>query len=450
MHQTLLILRLYYGTQSDPFKSVPNPYNNRNSRSPVLARTLLGIFGGVLLIAALAVGLFGFLTTPQPRNVAVVAPLEAVPTTAPFLAESSNTEGASEQIADSEFASMPEVVQPLSSPLEPTAQPQSVAMAPAVLPTSTQNQDAQIQPPNAQSTSNSSTTAQQTAQTQALASAQASPNTAVAPSATTTPAAASTVVTTDTQDSQPSPTAGVVATPEATATPTALPTATAEPTATVQPTATPTVAPTATATATPTPSPTATPIPATPTPTPTPSDDTNIGSGSELTEGWLYVDSSEGLFLREEPAGQIKAVMNYGDQVFATGEVRRVEGRLWMRLQIPANGWTALEYLSSTKPVVPTPVPHDPSGEPPSAQDWEELRQCEAGGDYTMVDASGLYHGAYQFLPSTWDGLARRVAPELVGVLPSNASPADQDRMAFALYELQGSSPWPVCGRHLN
>ena len=66
-----------------------------------------------------------------------------------------------------------------------------------------------------------------------------------------------------------------------------------------------------------------------------------------------------------------------------------------------------------------------------------------------MIDPSGLYHGAYQFLPATWDGLARQFYPELVGVLPSTASVADQDKMATKLYELQGASPWPSCGRHL-
>lgn len=53
------------------------------------------------------------------------------------------------------------------------------------------------------------------------------------------------------------------------------------------------------------------------------------------------------------------------------------------------------------------------------------------------------YWGAYQFLQSTWDNTARHAGWNgLVGVRPSSASVAEQDQMAWHLYEWQGSSPW--------
>jgi hypothetical protein len=80
---------------------------------------------------------------------------------------------------------------------------------------------------------------------------------------------------------------------------------------------------------------------------------------------------------------------------------------------------------------------------------WAALRRCESGGDYGAVSASGSYRGAYQFSRSTWNSVAARSHPHLVGVDPAAAAPADQDAMALALYRSSGSSPWPHCGRHL-
>lgn len=86
----------------------------------------------------------------------------------------------------------------------------------------------------------------------------------------------------------------------------------------------------------------------------------------------------------------------------------------------------------------------------PSPSQWEALRQCESNGNYAITNPSGKYRGAYQFDRSTWNSVAERYAPNLVGVDPAAALPADQDGMAFALYTERGASPWPHCGRHLS
>lgn len=65
-----------------------------------------------------------------------------------------------------------------------------------------------------------------------------------------------------------------------------------------------------------------------------------------------------------------------------------------------------------------------------SLGEWlQVLRTCEAGGNYQTNTGNG-YYGAYQFSASTW----RRIAPkagrsDLAGILPHQASPADQDYM---------------------
>jgi hypothetical protein len=85
----------------------------------------------------------------------------------------------------------------------------------------------------------------------------------------------------------------------------------------------------------------------------------------------------------------------------------------------------------------------------PSAAAWAALRECESGGDYSIVSRTGRYRGAYQFSRSTWDSVAADHAPDLVGVDPAAATPAEQDAMARALYADRGAQPWPHCGRHL-
>lgn len=68
-----------------------------------------------------------------------------------------------------------------------------------------------------------------------------------------------------------------------------------------------------------------------------------------------------------------------------------------------------------------------------SLQAWLlALRTCETGGNYTRNSGNG-YYGAYQFLPSTWNNIALKSGrSDLVGILPSTASPADQDAMVIA------------------
>jgi hypothetical protein len=71
------------------------------------------------------------------------------------------------------------------------------------------------------------------------------------------------------------------------------------------------------------------------------------------------------------------------------------------------------------------------------------VRHRESRGNYTVVNPRGPWYGAYQFLASTWNVTARHAGRiDLVGVIPSQASPADQDAMAAHLYQWQGSGPW--------
>lgn len=71
------------------------------------------------------------------------------------------------------------------------------------------------------------------------------------------------------------------------------------------------------------------------------------------------------------------------------------------------------------------------------------IRQRESHGDYTAVNATGTFMGAYQFYQGGWDTFAARIGrQDLVGIPPHTASPADQDAIALAAYNELGSKPW--------
>jgi Transglycosylase-like domain len=69
----------------------------------------------------------------------------------------------------------------------------------------------------------------------------------------------------------------------------------------------------------------------------------------------------------------------------------------------------------------------------------DAIAACESGGDPTAVDASGTYHGKYQFDLQTWASVGGSGDP-------AAASEAEQDYRAELLMSRAGSSPWPVCG----
>jgi hypothetical protein len=69
----------------------------------------------------------------------------------------------------------------------------------------------------------------------------------------------------------------------------------------------------------------------------------------------------------------------------------------------------------------------------------EAIAACESGGNPTTDTGNGFY-GKYQFTLGTWAAVGGSGNP-------AQASEAEQDRRAAALYAQSGSSPWPVCGR---
>ncbi len=84
-------------------------------------------------------------------------------------------------------------------------------------------------------------------------------------------------------------------------------------------------------------------------------------------------------------------------------------------------------------------IPYVPAAAAPAASTGYTIPsgivQCESGGNYSAVNPSSGAGGAYQILPSTWQAYGGQGLPE-------NAPPAEQDRIAAAIYANQGASAW--------
>jgi peptidoglycan hydrolase CwlO-like protein len=113
---------------------------------------------------------------------------------------------------------------------------------------------------------------------------------------------------------------------------------------------------------------------------------------------------------------------------------------------------TAPSTTTTTAPPAPAPPAPEPppaySGTPGVSPHHDDpfltcVRARESGGNYGAVNPSGPYLGAYQFLQATWNVTAAHAGRgDLVGVPANAASPFDQDEMAWALYQWQGTGPW--------
>lgn len=94
---------------------------------------------------------------------------------------------------------------------------------------------------------------------------------------------------------------------------------------------------------------------------------------------------------------------------------------------------------STAAPTTKSPDPNDPNT-------WEQLAQCETGGDWTKVSQprqGQVYYGGLQFSLATWEGLGGKG-------LPSDAPKSEQIAMGKKLQASSGWGAWPGCQRKLG
>lgn len=157
--------------------------------------------------------------------------------------------------------------------------------------------------------------------------------------------------------------------------------------------------------------------------------------------------------LESQQAGALdalKAASRRADAVLASALRNRQDVRQRLATQAAANRAAQSSRSSNRRTPTPiaavTPAPSGGGGggAPSSSNAFLAcVRHRESRGNYTVVNPAGPWYGAYQFLASTWNVTARHAGRlDLVGVIPSQASPADQDAMAWHLYQWQGAGPW--------
>jgi hypothetical protein len=84
--------------------------------------------------------------------------------------------------------------------------------------------------------------------------------------------------------------------------------------------------------------------------------------------------------------------------------------------------------------------------DPNSEATWDQLAECESGGNWRAVSdsRSGVrYYGGLQFSLATWEGMGGTG-------LPSDAPKATQIAMGKKLQARQGWDAWPSCARELG
>jgi hypothetical protein len=160
-------------------------------------------------------------------------------------------------------------------------------------------------------------------------------------------------------------------------------------------------------------------------------------------ESLRHLESEQGSALEA-----LQRASKQADAALASATRNQADVRARLDAQAATNRATQKARPSSrrTAPiaaVVPAPPSSGSSGSTSGNAFLVCIRHRESRGNYGVINPRGPWYGAYQFAASTWNVTAQHAGRmDLVGVIPSNASPADQDAMALHLYQWQGSGPW--------
>lgn len=114
----------------------------------------------------------------------------------------------------------------------------------------------------------------------------------------------------------------------------------------------------------------------------------------------------------------------------------------------PAPTTTTAQPTTTT--TMPAPTVTSSGGNPSLPPFLQCALQAESGGNYGVVSANGQYFGGFQFSQAAWNEAAQLAGmPNLIGTPPNQATSAEQDELAIALYSADGSAPWyDPCSGH--
>ena len=102
----------------------------------------------------------------------------------------------------------------------------------------------------------------------------------------------------------------------------------------------------------------------------------------------------------------------------------------------------ALGWIAVTGAVVAVPLGLSTGTASAASHNWDGVAACESGGNWGINTGNG-YYGGLQFSQSTWQANGGSGSA-------SNASKAEQVRVAENVLATQGQGAWPVCGQYLT
>ena len=142
-----------------------------------------------------------------------------------------------------------------------------------------------------------------------------------------------------------------------------------------------------------------------------------------------------------EPPAEVPAPVDSSDVYVTTEEVIPIveEPAPVVEVVEPA---PVIEPAPVAQVVEPAPVAEVPASgaySSPNYAMWEQIAQCESGGNWSIQSGNG-YYGGLQFLPSSW------AAAGGVGS-PADASKEEQMRIADNLLAMQGPGAWGCYGK---
>jgi hypothetical protein len=163
------------------------------------------------------------------------------------------------------------------------------------------------------------------------------------------------------------------------------------------------------------------------------------GSAARQTQAELTAKQSE-------ITGQLTAAVAQQQALQAAAAAKAVRAA-----QAAAAASSASRSATSTTPSpssAPVSTPQGaPAGSTAGNPTLPPFLQCvlrvESGGNYGAVSPGGAYMGGFQFGQPTWNEAAQLAGmPQLINVPPNDATPAEQDDLAIALYQADGEQPW--------
>ncbi len=113
---------------------------------------------------------------------------------------------------------------------------------------------------------------------------------------------------------------------------------------------------------------------------------------------------------------------------------------------MPTNAQEATTPVPQPQAAAPAPRATKPVAQPAAANVsggvWDQLAQCESGGNWSINSGNGFY-GGLQFSASSWSAVGG-------SGLPSQASKSEQIARAEMLKARQGWGAWPACSAKLG